>query len=294
MAVLIVLLVTTSATATSPQRPGVTLKIVAAENFWGGLVAQLGGSHVQVISIVSDPNADPHEYESNTTDARAVATANYVILNGVGYDDWANKLLSASPNAHRKVLTVGNLFDKHDGDNPHLWYNPEYVFQAIDQISANLQSLDPGDAAYFRRQLQIVESSFDQYRKLISYVQTHFAGTKVASTESIFQYMASYLKLDLVTPYPFMQAVAEGNDPPVASVATFQRQIQSRDFQVLVYNVQTVTSVTTTIKEEVAQKNIPIVGISETVQPPIDTFQEWMDGELSSLINALNAKALGA
>src|SRR5271156_506700 len=95
-----------SSIATPAAVPGGVLQVVAAENFWGSLVSQIGGSHVQVLSIVSDPNADPHEYESNSTDARAVATANYVIENGAGYDSWMDKLIGASSDPNRKVLDV--------------------------------------------------------------------------------------------------------------------------------------------------------------------------------------------
>src|SRR5437868_6544374 len=71
-----------------------TLQVLAGENFWGSIAAQLGGSHVSVTSVVTNPNADPHDFESSTKDARAFATADYVILNGAGYDDWGSKLLS--------------------------------------------------------------------------------------------------------------------------------------------------------------------------------------------------------
>src|SRR5271169_788214 len=86
-----------------------TIQVVAAENFWGSLVSQLGGSRISVVSVVSDPNADPHEYESNAGTARIFTTANYVILNGAGYDSWADKLLSAGTNTNRKVLNVADL-----------------------------------------------------------------------------------------------------------------------------------------------------------------------------------------
>src|SRR5437870_6260138 len=68
------------------QASSTQVQVVAAENFWGSLVSQLGGTHTQVLSIVSDPNADPHEYESNAANARAIANANLVIVNGAGYD----------------------------------------------------------------------------------------------------------------------------------------------------------------------------------------------------------------
>src|SRR5689334_18571977 len=68
-----------------------SLQVVAGQNFWGSIAAQLGGSHVSVTSVVTNPNADPHDYESSSLDARAFATADYVILNGAGYDDWGSK-----------------------------------------------------------------------------------------------------------------------------------------------------------------------------------------------------------
>ena len=269
-----------------------TLKVVAGENFWGSLASQLGGTKVTVTSIVSDPNADPHEYESNVSDAEAIAQANYVILNGAGYDSWGDKLLAASPNSHRTVLTVATLLSKQEGDNPHFWYNPTYVYQVINQITADYITQDPANTSYYQQQHTLVENSLTPYRTRLTYIQTHFAGTKVAATEDIFAYLASYTKLDLISPPAFMQAVAEGNDPPAQSVVTFEQQLSNHEPQVLVYNLQTATAVTTTIKEQAASQNIPVIGVTETIQPPTATFQEWMDGQLDALTNALNAQLL--
>jgi zinc/manganese transport system substrate-binding protein len=269
------------------------IQVVAAENTWGSLAAQLGGSHAHVTSIVTDPNADPHEYVASTTDARAVATASFVIVNGAGYDDWASRLLSASPDSRRVVLNIASLVGKKPGDNPHLWYDPTYVIEAIKQISTDYKLLEPKEAAYFMARYVAVLASLSQYNHLISYIQDHFAHQPVASTESIFQYMAEALNLDLVTPYSFMKAVAEGYDPPARAEATFYQQIADRSFKVLVYNVQTVTPLTSQLRAKAAEAGIPVVGVSETIQPPIDTFQEWMDGELSAIANALDAGALG-
>jgi zinc/manganese transport system substrate-binding protein len=270
------------------------LRVVAAENFWGSIASQLGGKQANVTSIVSDPNTDPHDYESNPSDARLLASANFVILNGAGYDTWANQLLSAQPAPDRTVFTVADLLGKKDGDNPHFWYDPAYVFEVMSKITADYKVLEPAQSPYFSQQYSVTMRAFAPYGKLLTYIRQHFAGQPVASTESILQYLAEYLHLDLVTPYSFMRAVAEGTDPPTQSVATFVRQIQEKDFKVLVYNVQTVTPLTTSMKQQAAAQNIPVIGVSETIQPPIDTFEEWMSGELSTLVNALNAGALGS
>jgi len=272
---------------------GKVLQIVAAENFWGSLVSQLGGTHVQVLSVVSDPNADPHEYESNTTDARAVADANYVIVNGAGYDSWADKLLSAGGNANRKVLNVANLLGKKEGDNPHFWYNPTYVNQVIAQMEQDLIAADPANADYYKQQYATLQSALAGYQNQIMSIKQQYSGVKVGATEDIFVYFADATGLDLTTPPEFIQAVGEGNDPPAASVVAFQNQIAAKQIKVLVYNMQTVTPVTENIKALAKAQNIPIVGISETTQPPDALFQDWMSAEVTALQNALQASAKG-
>ena len=282
---------TTGSSTNTSSSP--VLNVVAGENFWGSIATQLGGSHVNVTSVVSDPNADPHQYQSNTYIARAFAQANYVILNGAGYDSWGQKLLDANQVSGRKVFTVANLLGKHEGDNPHFWYNPTYIEQVSDQITKDYQALDPANSAYFTRQRAAFETALNAYHNRIAEIKAKFAGKKVGATESIFVYMANALGLDLVSPPEFMSAVSEGNDPPASSVVTFQQQLRQKQISVLVYNVQTVTNITTMMKQLASQQHIPTVGISETIQPASASFQDWQTTQLQALQNALNASAPG-
>ena len=276
----------------SPTSDGGSIRVVAAENFWGSLVTQLGGSHVSVTSIVTDPNADPHDYQSSAASARAFATAQYVIVNGAGYDNWASSLLNANQDTFRRVLDVGALLGKHEGDNPHFWYGPAYVTQVADRITRDLSAIDGADAAYFTQQRAAFETALQPYHDRIAAIKHQFSGRKVAATESLVVYMASALGLDLISPPEFMKAVAEGNDPPAATVTEFNQQLQSKQAAVLVYNEQTATDVTTNLRQLAAQENIPVVGVTETIQPPDSSFQRWMVGELNDLQNALNASQL--
>lgn len=278
---------------TAPSSSTHKIQIVAAENFWGSLVSQIGGNKVNVLSVVTDPNADPHEYESDAADARAIAKANYVIVNGVGYDDWATQLISASSNNKRVVLDVGNLVGVRTGGNPHLWYNPNYVNKTIAKMEQNLIAIDPSDKTYFQAQYKKLQQNLEPYQSRIAQIKHQFGGTKVASTESIFVYLANAAGLDLVSPPAFIDAVAEGNDPPASSVVEFQQQLQSGAVKAMVYNEQTVTPLTNSMKQLAAQQNIPIVGVTETIQPPNVSFEVWMNAELLQLENALNANALG-
>jgi zinc/manganese transport system substrate-binding protein len=277
-----------------PASPVGTIKVVAGQNFWGSIATQLGGSRASVQSVVTDPNADPHEYESSTNDARAIADAGFVILNGAGYDDWATRLLAANPSSHRTVLVAADLLGKRAGDNPHFWYNPDYVARMADKISAEYKSIDSADSAYFDQQRAAFTRALMPYTQRLAEIKSKFAGVSVAATESIFVYMATALNLNLISPPEFMQAVSEGNDPPAPSVIEFQDQITSKQAKVLVYNVQTATAVTTNIKHLAASADIPIVGVSETLQPETATFQDWQLSQLLALQNALNSSALVA
>ena len=270
-----------------------TIQIVVAENFWGSLVSQIGGTHVKVLSIVSDPNADPHEYESNTENARAFAMADYIIVNGAGYDSWANKLIGAGAKSDCKILNVAELLGIKEGDNSHFWYDPDYVNLTVKQMEEDLISIDPANDAYYKQNYANLQLSLSKYQNRTAEIKQQFEGTKVAATESIFAYLANATGLDLVSPPAFTQAVAEGNDPPAESIVQFETQLKSGNVSVLVYNQQTVTPITNNMKKLATEKGIPMIGITETIQPPDVSFQDWMNSELISLQNALNAKALG-
>ena len=266
---------------------GSTLQVIAGENFWGSIASQLGGTHVSVTSIVTNPNTDPHEYESSATDARAFATADYVILNGAGYDDWGQKLLAANPSSSRKLFTVADLLHKKAGDNPHFWYNPDWIEKVADRITADYQALDSADSAYFTQQREAFRSALQPYHDAVAQIRSTFTAVAVGSTESIFVYMAQALGLSLISPPEFMQAISEGTDPPAQGLAEFQNQVSRHAIKVLIYNRQTSTPITENLKQLAANNSIPVVGISETVQPATSSFQDWQTSQLNALQAAL-------
>jgi zinc/manganese transport system substrate-binding protein len=289
-AVLAVILSLAGACGTSSVgSPTGLINVVAAENFWGSIAVQLGGSKASVQSVVSDPNTDPHEYESSTNDARAFADASLVILNGAGYDAWGKKLLDANPGAHRQVLDVAQMLGFKVGDNPHFWYNPAYVERVADSITAAYRSIDSADASYFAQKRAEFATALQPYTAEVGSIRQKYAATPIGATESIFVYMASALGLNLTTPGEFMNAVAEGTDPPASAVVTFQNQISAGQIKVLIYNVQTATATTTNVKALAAAHHIPSVGVSETLLPEDATFQDWQLKQLKSLEAALSS-----
>jgi zinc/manganese transport system substrate-binding protein len=285
-AVVVALAGTACGTGAVGATPGV-LNVVAGENFWGSLAVQLGGAKVSVQSVVTDPNADPHEYESSTADARAFAEADLVILNGAGYDDWGQKLLDANSSSHRSVLNIAQLLGRKPGDNPHFWYNPGYVLTVADKITAEYKAIDLADSSYFDQQRSAFTAALKPYTDRIAEIKSKYAGTPIGSTESIFVYMAGGLGLNLISPPDFMNAVAEGTDPPASAVATFHDQVAGKMIKVLVYNIQASSALTASLKQLAQQQHIPSVGVTETLQPVGATFQAWQTAQLTTLEAAL-------
>jgi zinc/manganese transport system substrate-binding protein len=281
---------------TACSTAGGAIQVVAAENFWGSLASQIGGSHVNVTSIVTDPNTDPHEYESSPADARAIANACLVIVNGAGYDTWALNEIAASNTPHQIVLNVQELLSLPVDTNPHFWYSPYYVNDTVRAMYKDLVNIDPANAAYYKQQYASLNSSlWTSYMHQEQLIKQQFAGIPVAATESIFVYMANATGLSIITPPAFMEAVAEGNDPAPQDIVTFENQLNGGNstVRVLVYNEQTVTPLTQSLLALAAKNEIPYIRISETIQPPNYTFQAWMQGEVGELQDALNAAALG-
>ena len=269
------------------------ISVVAAENFWGSIAGQVGGSHVKVTSLIVDPNADPHSYEPTSADARTVANARYVIVNGAGYDPWTDKLLQANPVAGRKVLNLGDLAGKHEGDNPHLWYNPDYVTKAANQIRDDLKALDPGDAAAIDQSAQaFLSTGLKQYHDLIASIKTKYADTPVGATESIFSYLAPALGLNLITPYSYLKAVSEGEDISAADEATVEQQIAQKQIKILVYNSQNTPNNIQAIINKAKANGIPVATVTETLVPATASFQNWQSSQLQGIEAAL-AQATG-
>jgi zinc/manganese transport system substrate-binding protein len=264
------------------------LAIVAAENFYGDIAHQLGGDHVTVTSILSNPNIDPHEYESNVQDAIAVAQARLVIANGGGYDSWIDHLLAAAPQERRIVLKGYDLAPVKLEDNEHVWYSPTDIAAIARAITAALQQLDPAHASDYHQHLQHFLGSLEQLTNKLAEIKSHYAGTPVGLTETIFLYQTTLMGLNVLTPFAFQKAIAEGNDPPASSVITVEDQIQQRRIKVFIYNEQTVTAITTRLRQEAQKQQIPVVPVSETM-PPGKTYQTWMLGQLNTLETALQA-----
>jgi zinc/manganese transport system substrate-binding protein len=286
-AALLVLLLAGCGGSNSTSSSG-KLNVVAAEDFWGSIAEQLGGDRVEVTNIITNPAADPHDYEPTSEDARTMAGAQVAIVNGIGYDPWASKLLDANPSSGRTVLTVGDLLGLKEGDNPHQWYSPASVQKVIERITDGYKQADPGHASYFDAQQHRFETvGLARYHGLISQIRSRYGGTPVGASESIFAALAPSLGLRLLTPTGFLDAISEGTDPTPAEKASTDSQIADRQVKVWIYNSQNATPDVQRLNDAAMAAGIPIATVTETMTPEGASFQAWQSRELEGLATAL-------
>jgi zinc/manganese transport system substrate-binding protein len=272
----------------SAASPSGALQVVAAENFWGSIASQLGGSRVHVTSVITSPATDPHDYEPTAADARTIADARMVIVNGIGYDPWAQKLIASNPVSGRIVLNVGALVGIERGGNPHRWYSPPNVQQTIDAIVRDYSKLEPKDAGYFAdRKTRFETRGLAQYKQLIATIKRKYQGVRVGASESIFAPLAQALGLRLLTPPSFLRAISEGAEPTAADKTTIDHQITDGQIKVWVYNSQNSTPDVKRITEAARKSGIPISTVTETPVPGSASFQAWQSRQLLLLAAAL-------
>ncbi len=260
--------------------------IVAAENFYGDVARQIGGDDVSVISILQSPDQDPHLLEASPSVAREIAAARLVVQSGIGYDGWMEKLLQAGHDAGPQVLTVAPLAGRQDGDNPHIWYDPQTMLAYAAVLTERLASADPEHAAGFRERLARFQASMHPVLAKIDALRASYAGTPVAATEPVFGYLIDAAGL-LNRHAAFQLAVMNDTEPSASDVAEFERSLQTHAVKLLVYNSQATDPLADRMQRLAERAGVPVLPVTET-EPEGVAYQDWLLGILDRLQQALS------
>jgi len=261
------------------------VKIVAAENFYGDLASQIGGANVAVTSILSNPDQDPHLFEASPETAKALRDAKIVIVNGVDYDPWMEKLLKAGKAPGRKEIVVGALVGRKTGDNPHLWYDPATIEAAAKALVADLIAVDPAHKADYQEGEAEFLASLKPLDDKIAAMRKSYAGQPVTASEPVFGYQAGLLGLK-VHNEKFALAVMNNAEPTASEVAAFENDLKGHKVKVMIYNGQASEPAVQRLVQMAKDNGVPVVAVSET-EPPGATYQAWMMGQLDALDRAL-------
>jgi zinc/manganese transport system substrate-binding protein len=261
------------------------VKVVAAENFYGDLASQIGGDNVAVTSILSNPDDDPHLFEASPDTAKALTDAKIVIVNGVDYDPWMEKLLGAHKAPGRKEILVGALVGHKPGDNPHLWYDPAYMKAAAKALVADLIAVDPAHKADYEQGEAKFLDSLKPLDDKIAAMRKSYAGQPVTASEPVFGYQAGLIGLK-VHNEKYALAIMNNAEPTPSEVAAFENDLKGKKVKAMLYNAQASEPAVGKLVQLAKDNRIPVVGVSET-EPPNSTYQDWMMGQLNALDKAL-------
>jgi zinc/manganese transport system substrate-binding protein len=286
-AVLTALLAAVSLQPNLAAEPKIT--VVAAENFYADVAKQIGGERVAVESIISNPDQDPHLFETSPSVMREIAAAQIVIYSGADYDPWMTKLLKADPRPDRIAINVADLVGKQPGDNPHLWYDPPTMPKMAARFADVLIKIDPTHRADYAARLKAFISSLKPLRQKAAEIASQYAGTSVTASEPVFGYMAAALRLKMRNER-FQLAVMNDTEPRASDVAAFENDLKSRKVRVMFYNKQSPNKAVQRLVDLAHQSKIPVVGVTETA-PPGTTYQEWMLSQLKDTEQALAASS---
>jgi zinc/manganese transport system substrate-binding protein len=261
------------------------VNIVAAENFYGDIAQQIAGNGIMVTSILASPEDDPHLFEASPSVAKRLADAKIVIVNGVGYDAWMPKLLSAGKAPDRKVIVVGDLVHKKAGVNPHLWYDPPTAPAVAKAIAAALVAADMAHKSDYEQRLQAFLDSLKPVAAKIEEVRKAGAGAQVTATEPVFGYMAAALGFKMRNER-FQLATMNDTEPAASVVAAFENDLKNKRVKLFFYNSQATNAAAKRLLEMAKANGIAVVGVTET-QPAGKSFQDWMLDELGEVQKAL-------
>ncbi len=236
-------------------------------------------------SILSSPDQDPHLFEASPDTAKALTDAKVVIVNGVDYDPWMEKLLSARKASGRKEIVVGELVGHKPGDNPHLWYDPAYMKAAAKALVADLSAVDPAHKADYDQGYAKFLDSLKPIDEKIAAMRKSFAGQPVTASEPVFGYQAGLIGLK-VHNEKYALAVMNNAEPTPSEVAAFESDLKGHKVKVMLFNAQASEPAAQRLVQMAKDNGIPVVGVSET-EPPNATYQAWMIGQLDALDKAL-------
>ncbi len=267
------------------------IKAIGVENEYADVISQVGGKYVDVQAIETDPNTDPHTFEANPKIAKEIAGAQLIVLNGVGYDDWAAKMIAAVSRPNRKVIDVQKLLEVPDDTrNPHLWFDPKTMPAVAKAVGDALAELNPAAAAYFHTNADKFVASLEPWNAAIAAFKAKYDKTPVAVTEPVADYLLQAMGFDILTPFSLEKAIMDGTDPAPQDVTTQNELFAGNKVKVFAYNQQVTDALTKSFLDAAKKAGIPVVGVYETMPTPGFTYQTWMLAEVAALEKAVSSK----
>lgn len=262
------------------------ITVVASINQWGTLAEQIGGDVADTSSIITSTSTEAHDYEPTSADIAKIQTADIVIVNGAGYDEWAVK---AAESSKASLINVAELSGVEHGDNLHIWFSSDSRKAAADALIGAYQQLDPDNAADFERGFNAWKAQENELNANIADAKATLNGTSYAATESVAEYLARDLGLDDATPTGYKQAAANESEPTPKDVTQFTEALNNGGISILVYNEQAHSELTHTITDSAEAAGVRTVAFTEQMPQEYNNLAEWMSALVEEFVSGAKA-----
>ncbi|GGK59973.1 metal ABC transporter solute-binding protein, Zn/Mn family [Nocardia camponoti] len=260
-----------------------TIDVVASTSAWGSIATVIAGPDAKVTSIVTDPAADPHSFETTPADTAKISDADLVVFNGAHYDEFIEKAIEGKKKPSIEAFAL--RADKAD-ENEHVWYDIPTVSAVADQIAVELGKLDSAHAAGYTERANAFKTQLIGINTVTASIATAHANAPVVQTEPIAHYLLKAAGVDDRTPHEFQEAIEQETDPSPASVAATRELLTSKTAKALIYNTQTQDKITKDLRDVAAGSQVRIVEVTETLPVGLD-YVAWLTANAKSLALAL-------
>jgi zinc/manganese transport system substrate-binding protein len=264
--------------ASRAAAPG-KLKVVATITILGDMVAEVGGEHVALTTLVG-PDGDAHAFEPSPADAKALRAADLVVVNGLGLEGWMDRLIEAS-GYHGPIVVASQGVDPRYMDedgravtDPHAWQDLANGHRYVVNIEAALAEADPARADDY-------QAAAKTYLAAIDAMDTHVRGEiaevppkrrKVVSSHDAFGYFGRAYGVEFVAP----QGVSEDAEPSAADMARLIDQIRNEHIKVLFFE----NALSPRVVEQLGRETGAVVGgtlYADALSPPDGPAPTYLD-----------------
>lgn len=268
--------------------PAAGLNVVTTTTVFADFVRAIGGDRVRVDSIIP-AGVGPEDYEPKPDDAKRLADASLVVKNGVGLDDFMDRLLTANARqAPLLILGEGIPTIEIDGEpNPHFWLDPTLVRDHyVPTIAAKLTALDPAgksaydaNAAVYARQLDDLDAALKAKVETIPP-----ANRKLVTFHDAFPYFARHFGFELVG----VVLHNVGQEPTASELADLVRRVRAAGVKAVFSEGQFSPKLAETLANEAGITRVVTTLYNDALGPaPADTYLGMMTWNVDQIVDAL-------
>jgi ABC-type Zn uptake system ZnuABC Zn-binding protein ZnuA len=268
--------------------PG-AIRVVTTTTVFADIVRSVGGSRADVHSIIP-PGVGPEDYEPKPDDARLLADAQLIVSNGVGLDDFLNRLLESGSGGRTPRLVLGEGINPIvvDGEpNPHFWLDPTLVKTGyLPKIVTALSALAPADAATFQANTAAYGTQLDALdTELKAKVETiPAANRKLVTFHDAFPYFARHFGFELIG----VVVANVGQEPNAAELAALVQKVKSAGVKAVFSEAQFNPKLAQTLADEAGIRTVVTTLYNDALGPaPADSYPGMMRLNVDKIVEAL-------